>query len=144
MGVMSYMLADPGLAAGCSLISASGSSGAVRGENRETYKTSWLFIYIDFGSVTYVNIQNIIHSRLTNIANVTILTRNVIVLIRAINISMMTDGSTAKARCEQCLLLVLVELFRNIFIYQDTLELIRNGPSYISHTGSVTNCFLSA
>lgn len=87
------MLADPGLAAGCSLISASGSSGAVRGENRETYKTSWLFIYIDFGSVTYVNIQNIIHSRLTNIANVTILTRNVIVLIRAINISMMTDGS---------------------------------------------------
>lgn len=56
MGVMSYMLADPGLAAGCSLISASGSSGAVRGENRETYKTFWLFIYIDFGSVTYVNI----------------------------------------------------------------------------------------
>lgn len=53
MGVMSYMLADPGLAAGCSLISASGSSGP---ENRETYKTSWLFIYIDFGSVTYVNI----------------------------------------------------------------------------------------
>lgn len=53
MGVMSYMLADPGLAAGCSLISASGSSGP---ENRETYKTSWLFIYIDFGSVPYVNI----------------------------------------------------------------------------------------
>lgn len=42
------------------------------------------------------------------------------------------------------LLLVLGELLRIILIYQVTLELIRSGQSYVSGTGSITNCFLSA
>lgn len=68
------------------------------------------------GSVTYVNIlcpfiaalrhyaQNIIHSRLSLShgyrQHSSELTMNTIVLITVINISMMTDGLTPKARCE--------------------------------------------
>lgn len=45
MGVMSYMLADPGLAAGCSLISASGSSGQSEGKTEKLIKRpDYLFI----------------------------------------------------------------------------------------------------
>lgn len=52
MGVMSYMLVDPGLAARCPLISALRSWRPVKGENTETYKTSRSFIYIEAGSVS--------------------------------------------------------------------------------------------